>query len=104
MALYAFDGTWNEDEEIPEKDTNVVRFRDIYDGPVEYRTGVGTRFGAVGRILGGLFGLGGRSRIEEMYDALKKNYAQGDHEGEFCAPLKGAACLYAGRGKLGLKS
>ncbi len=30
MALYAFDGAWNEDEEAPEHDTNVVRFRDFY--------------------------------------------------------------------------
>ena len=24
MALYAFDGTWNEDEEIPSKDSNTT--------------------------------------------------------------------------------
>ena len=35
MALYAFDGTWNVDEENPEEDTNVVRFGDLYSGNVE---------------------------------------------------------------------
>ena len=46
MALYAFDGTWNEDEEIPSKDSNVVRFRDAYLGDhKKYVAGVGTRFG-----------------------------------------------------------
>jgi len=80
MALYAFDGTWNEDEEegTSENETNVVKFRDMYEGPVEYRAGVGTRYGAVGKVLGGAFGMGGHSRIEEMYDALKENWQHGD--------------------------
>lgn len=91
MALYAFDGTWNEDEEQPGEDTNVVRFRDIYEGPVEYRTGVGTRYGAIGRALGGLFGMGGRSRIEEMYDDLKENWQQGDKNIDIIGFSRGAA-------------
>lgn len=32
MALYAFDGTWNEDQEENLNDTNVVKFRDAYIG------------------------------------------------------------------------
>lgn len=91
MALYAFDGTWNEDEEAPEQDTNVVRFRDLYQGPVEYRTGVGTRFGAIGQALGGLFGTGGRSRIEEMYEALTTNWRQGDQVIDIIGFSRGAA-------------
>lgn len=91
MALYAFDGTWNEDEEIPTKVTNVVRFRDIYDGPVEYREGVGTRFGQVGRLIGGLFGAGGRSRIEEMYDAACANWQRGDRVFDIIGFSRGAA-------------
>lgn len=91
MALYAFDGTWNEDEEIPTKVTSVVRFRDIYDGPVEYREGVGTRFGSVGRLAGGLFGVGGRSRIEEMYDAARANWLRGDREFDILGFSRGAA-------------
>ncbi len=91
MALYAFDGTWKEDEDAPEKETNVVRFRDLYEGPVEYRGGVGTRFGTVGRLLGGVFGSGGRSRIEEMYDAARKNWENGDHVFDIVGFSRGAA-------------
>ena len=52
MALYAFDGTWNEDEEEASQDTNVRKFADAYHGNggrVSYIEGVGTRFGSVGR-------------------------------------------------------
>ncbi|GAB4273411.1 MAG: hypothetical protein Kow0092_28730 [Deferrisomatales bacterium] len=91
MALYAFDGTWNEDEDAPQQDTNVVRFRDLYEGPVEYRAGVSTRFGAIGRALGGVFGMGGRSRIEEMYDALAENWKQGDRIVDIIGFSRGAA-------------
>ena len=57
MALYAFDGTWNEDDGNPGVDagnseTNVVKFREAYDGNLHYIEGVGTRFGTIGRILG----------------------------------------------------
>lgn len=79
MALYAFDGTWNIDDEDPDKDTNVVRFKELYSGPqVEYIEGVGTRLGALGRIFGGAFGIGGRSRVEEMYDELCENWVEND--------------------------
>lgn len=92
MALYAFDGTWNEDDaDVPDKATNVVRLRDAYDGPVEYREGVGTRFGALGHVIGGLFGAGGRSRIEEMYDAAKANWARGDRVIDIIGFSRGAA-------------
>lgn len=93
MALYAFDGTWNEDETDACKDTNVVKFRDIYNihAPIEYRSGVGTRFGHLGRILGGLFGVGGRSRIEEMYEAVQDNWAIGDKTIDIIGFSRGAA-------------
>jgi hypothetical protein len=93
MALYAFDGTWNEDEDAPDQDTNVVAFGDIYNlqGPVEYREGVGTRFGALGRFLGGVFGIGGRSRIEDMYDALRDNWQRGDQTVDIIGFSRGAA-------------
>ena len=72
MALYAFDGTWNTDVEVDSFDTNVTRFVELYGQPdnVHYLEGVGTRLGAVGKVLGGLFGLGGRTRIEEMTEHL----------------------------------
>lgn len=58
MALYAFDGTWNEDEPNAEEDTNVVRFKRAYQGTVDDIPGVGTRFGSIGKLFGGLFGTG----------------------------------------------
>lgn len=92
MALYAFDGTWNIDQEDPEEDTNVVRFKELYAGAnVDYIEGVGTRAGAVGRVLGGVFGVGGRSRIEEMCDDLAENWAAGDHDIDIIGFSRGAA-------------
>lgn len=92
MALYAFDGTWNADEEDDLEDTNVVRFKELYAGNnAEYIEGVGTRFGRVGHVLGGLFGSGGRSRIEEMYDELSENWEQGDTDIDIIGFSRGAA-------------
>jgi T6SS, Phospholipase effector Tle1-like, catalytic domain len=92
MALYAFDGTWNADEAEDIEDTNVVRFREVYGGAdFEYMKGVGTRFGAVGRVLGGLFGSGGRSRIHEMYQALCANWNNGDKDIDIVGFSRGAA-------------
>ena len=93
MALYAFDGTWNEDEDAPESDTNVVKFCDIYQtrGKVAYRKGIGTRFGTLGKLLGGIFGAGGRSRIEAMYDDLKENWQGGDRVVDIIGFSRGAA-------------
>ncbi len=92
MALYAFDGTWNSDEDQPEVDTNVVRFTELYKGTqVEYVAGVGTRFGKLGAALGGLFGTGGRTRIAEMYDELCENWRQGDRVIDIVGFSRGAA-------------
>ena len=76
MALYAFDGTWNSDEDEPIEQTNVVRFSELYIGNnTEYVTGVGTRFHKLGHVLGGLFGSGGRTRIRKctMSSAITGN-------------------------------
>ena len=91
MALYAFDGTWNEDEADPAEDTNVVKFKEAYGGRKEFIEGVGTRFGAVGRIFGGLFGAGGKTRIEEMYEKLVANWQNGDHDIDIIGFSRGAA-------------
>lgn len=92
MALYAFDGTWNADEADDLQDTNVVRFKELYRGNnTEYLEGVGTRFGKLGHVLGGLFGSGGRSRIEEMYEELCENWEQGDQVIDIIGFSRGAA-------------
>ncbi len=97
MALYAFDGTWSSDEEDPSFDTNVVKFVEAYQrgakkkGGGEYVSGVGTRFGFFGKIVGGLTGAGGRQRIEEMYEELEENYADGDPHIDIIGFSRGAA-------------
>ena len=92
MALYAFDGTWNSDEVADIEDTNVVRFKELYIGNnAEYLEGVGTRFGKIGKLVGGLFGAGGRTRIDEMYDELCENWEKGDTVIDIIGFSRGAA-------------
>jgi uncharacterized protein (DUF2235 family) len=78
MALYAFDGTWNKDKPGSEEDTNVVWFRDAYQGEVHYFEGVGTRFGEAGKILGGITGAGGRDRVHDGLRTYRQNLKNGD--------------------------
>ena len=96
MALYAFDGTWNDstapdDQRDARKDTNVHRFRVAYSGKREYVNGVGTRFGLIGKIVGGLTGAGAEQRITEQFAALRKNYAAGDTDIDVVGYSRGAA-------------
>ena len=83
MALYAFNGTWNEDEKDEGKDSNVVKFFDAYtEGRKFQLDGVGTRLGFIGKLLGGVAGAGGRaqrpSRAERggvgLRDPLRSRY------------------------------
>lgn len=92
MTLYAFDGTWNEDEVDEGKNTNVIKFRDSYTGRKSfYLEGIGTRAGFVGKILGGTKGIGGEVRIEEAMQALDHNFAQGDCMIDIIGFSRGAA-------------
>jgi uncharacterized protein (DUF2235 family) len=92
MALYAFDGTWNEDEEDEGKDTNVAKFFDAYrDQRKFYLEGVGTRAGFIGRLLGGVAGLGARPRIREAMKQLEKNFEAGDRTVDIVGFSRGAA-------------
>ena len=91
MALYAFDGTGNQDELEDGKDSNVVKFKELYQGEIEYLAGVGTRMGTLGSVMGGLFGMGGRTRISEMYDRLCENHSQGDDVIDIVGFSRGAA-------------
>ncbi len=102
MSLYAFDGTWNTDEIDGVQDTNVVRFKELYTGNnAEYLEGVGTRFGKLGEILGGLFGSGGRTRIDEMYEELCENWEKGDKEIDIIGFSRGAALAVHFANKIG---
>ena len=102
MALYAFDGTWNSDEDKLAEQTNIVRFTELYVGnSTEYVSGVGTRFGKLGHLLGGLFGSGGHTRIDEMYDELCDNWQQGDHIIDIIGFSRGAALAVHFANKIG---
>ena len=102
MTLYAFDGTWNSDEVDDIQDTNVVRFKELYVGNnSEYLEGVGTRFGKIGEILGGLFGAGGKTRIDEMYDELCENWKTGDQVIDIIGFSRGAALAVHFANKIG---
>lgn len=105
MALYAFDGTWNEPStENPEKcDTNVVRFiaclkkkeqlglLGMLSENAEYVEGVGTRFHLLGKLVGGFTGAGGRERIREFLVKFKNNWQQGDRAVEVIGFSRGSA-------------
>ncbi len=97
MAIYAFDGTWNKDDDLSvvgDKDTNVARFLDACDLPAdeeEYVKGVGTRFSIFGKIIGGLTGTGGKKRIRDMWKQLRENFAAGDEEIYLIGFSRGAA-------------
>lgn len=110
MALYAFDGTWNElhDTGVYGVNTNVVEFARAYDGRLAvvqkpeqaggpsvrddfYVEGPGTRHGFFGKILGGAFGAGGRDRIAEGHEAVARRFAQGDDVVDVIGFSRGAA-------------
>jgi len=94
MALYAFDGTWQEDEipNMPDKtDTNVVRFLDAYQGKKAYLEGIGLRKGFIGKLIGGLTGAGGRTRIREALQQLDQNVISGDQTVDVVGFSRGAA-------------
>src|SRR6187397_503684 len=93
MALYAFDGTWNNEKDAGRYDlnTNVVRFKDLYTGRKFFYQGVGTRHGLVGKIVGGAFGVGGHDRIEEAKRDLARQLANGDRDIDIVGFSRGAA-------------
>lgn len=97
MALYAFDGTGNKDNPVDAKDTNVLKFFNAYKagytGPGEnfYIKGVGTRWGLLGKIVGSIFGAGGRNRLGKAKNALKSNFRKGDTTIDIVGFSRGAA-------------
>lgn len=91
MALYAFDGTGNEDEKGEINDTNVHKMVNAYDGDTHYYKGVGTKYGWPGKFFGGMFGLGGRSRIRKALKDLDRNFSDGDKTIDIIGFSRGAA-------------
>jgi hypothetical protein len=93
MALYAFDGTWNKERDAGEygKNTNVVRFKDLYTGTKFFYKGVGTKHGAVGKLFGGAFGVGGHERIDAAIKDVAAQLAAGDDQVDIIGFSRGAA-------------
>ena len=103
MALYAFDGTGNEDQEDETRDSNVVDFFEAYiddrkndDTDKElgslYLKGIGTRAKTVfGRGPAEAFGFGGHRRVRQALDRLENNLADGDATIDVVGFSRGAA-------------
>src|SRR5688572_30936625 len=103
MALYAFDGTGNKDEDGYERDSNVVKFFNAYidpkknDDPDEeqgslYLKGIGTRARTFfGRGPAEAFGIGGHRRIRQAMERLENNLDAGDAIVDVIGFSRGAA-------------
>jgi uncharacterized protein (DUF2235 family) len=103
MALYAFDGTGNEDEKDDVKDSNVVDFFNAYiddnknDDPDEelgslYLKGIGTRAKTFfGRGPAEAFGFGGHRRVRQALDRLENNMEAGRTDIDIIGLSRGAA-------------
>jgi uncharacterized protein (DUF2235 family) len=90
-VLYAFDGTWNQDKDGNDRDTNVLWFREAYNSHAIYWKGVGTRLGFAGEVAGGISGVGGRSRVKEALAQLGRSVESGDTEIDIVGFSRGAA-------------
>jgi uncharacterized protein (DUF2235 family) len=104
MALYAFDGTLDDDrnaatdQEGVAGSTNVWKFYSAYDAYLRpqgissvYVPGVGTRFGPIGAAVGGAFGVGWLDRINATHSTLCANYLHGDRDIDIIGFSRGAA-------------
>ena len=103
MALYAFDGTGNEDQDNSERDSNVVDFFSAYIDPKKnaepkeevgslYLKGIGRRAKTFfGRGPAEAFGLGGHQRIRQAMERLANNLEAGDSTVDVVGFSRGAA-------------
>ena len=103
MALYAFDGTGQRDDNPDAedvKDTNVARFLFLYrpndaDLPIDdrknhYQRGVGSA-GLFRKLAGGIAGFGGRTFVRRALDKLKDNIDENDTTIDVVGFSRGAA-------------
>ncbi len=92
LAVYAFDGTWNDKDEMLNP-TNVAKLYDAADretpGSNEYLVGVGTN--RVSKKPCGLTGCGASARVWRAYQALIRRYNEGDTEIDIFGFSRGAA-------------
>ena len=103
MALYAFDGTGQEDREDSGRDSNVVDFFFAYqdaqknDDPKKevgslYLKGIGRRAQTfIGRQFAEAFGIGGHERVRQAMNRLQNNREAGDSAIDIVGFSRGAA-------------
>lgn len=115
MALYAFDGTGNEDEEDAARDSNVVDFFSAYIDPNKnadtskkigslYLKGIGERARLlIGKGLAEAFGLGGHRRVRQAMDRLENNIDAGDTNIDIVGFSRGAALAMSFANEIGSK-
>ncbi len=112
MALYAFDGTGNEDKDGTDHDSNVLFFFNGYDDALKntdvdtdrgslYLKGIGTRAKEfAGKSVAEAFGIGGHERIREALARLDRNFAAGDTIIDVVGFSRGAALAISFANKL----
>lgn len=103
MALYAFDGTGNEDKDGEGLDSNVLHFFRAYPDSLKnedtdqergslYLKGIGTRSKfKIFNDAAKAFGLGGHRRIRQAMKRLERNIAAGDTTIDIVGFSRGAA-------------
>jgi uncharacterized protein (DUF2235 family) len=103
MALYAFDGTGNDDQPGEDRDTNALDFFRGYDDSQAnddpsmelgslYLKGVGRRARTlVGETAALAFGIGGHRRVRQALDRLENNIEAGDAIVDIIGFSRGAA-------------
>ena len=102
MALYAFDGTGNEDRDGDDHDSNVVDFFRAYDDPLKdndpddplgslYVKGIGRMARTFfGERLSEAFGIGGHRRVRQAMRRLRNNLRAGDTDVDVIGFSRGA--------------
>jgi len=103
MALYAFDGTGNEDRIEDEFDTNVCDFFHAYEDPLKnddpsrergslYQKGIGQLARTlIGDTLASALGIGGHKRVRRAMERLEDNILAGDSTVDIVGFSRGGA-------------
>lgn len=90
LALYAFDGTGQDGRGKPAREQSwVFVLQRDYLERAHYYSGVGSSLGTYA--VGGLTGMGGRSRVEKAYRDFLANYRAGDTNIDIIGFSRGAA-------------
>ena len=88
LALYAFDGTWNNRKKM-KNPTNVAKLWKVYDEAKFYYKGVGTNWWT--KHWGGATGAGAKNRVNEAYKDLVKQFKKGDCKIDIIGFSRGSA-------------